>query len=105
MTIVRVEPSGFEFDVRPGESVAEAAWRLGYRWPTSCWGQAECMLCFVTVTAGELHTQPPEDDELLAMQTRMPARARTPLTRLACRLRVNGPGVVVEKRGVRAPSP
>ena len=73
MTVVRVEPSGFEFDVRPGESVAEAAWRLGYSWPTTCWGQAECMLCFVRVTAGELHTEPPDDDELLQMQTRMPA--------------------------------
>jgi len=105
MTVVRVEPAGFEFDVHPGESVAEAAWRLGYRWPTSCWGQAECMLCYVRVIAGELHAEPPDDEELQQIQTRMPAHWRGPVTRLACRLRINGPGVVVEKRGVRAPVP
>jgi 2Fe-2S ferredoxin len=103
VTVVRVEPAGFEIDVRPGESIAEAAWRLGYRWPTSCWGQAECMLCFVRVTAGEPQTEPPDDEEVSQMQTQMPSQWRSPVTRLACRLRITGPGVVVEKKGVRAP--
>ncbi|WP_205751766.1 2Fe-2S iron-sulfur cluster-binding protein [Cryptosporangium phraense] len=97
---MRVEPSGVEFDVGPAESVAEAAWRQDVTWPTKCYGQAECMVCFVKVVDGELSTVPPDDDELHAMRTKMPRRLRTPLTRLACRLRVTGDGVVLEKKGV-----
>ena len=103
MAIVRVEPSGVEFDVGPKESVAEAAWRQDVTWPTKCFGQAECMVCFVKVIDGELQTEPPGDDELFEMRTRMPRRLRTPMTRLACRLLVKGPGVVLEKRGVQPP--
>jgi 2Fe-2S ferredoxin len=103
MAQVRVEPAGVEFDVKPGESVAEAAWRLGYTWPTKCWGQAECMVCFVRVTGGEVHAEPPGDAELLAMRTLLPRRLRGPLTRLACRLQVKGDGLVVEKKGVLPP--
>jgi 2Fe-2S ferredoxin len=102
MTTVRVEPSGVEIEVSDGESVAEAAWRLGATWPTKCWGQAECSICFVKVLEGELQTVPPGDEELDAMRALMPRRLRGPLTRLGCRLKVQGPGVVVEKKGVRA---
>ncbi len=103
MACVRVEPAGVEFDVKPGESVAEAAWRLGYTWPTKCWGQAECMVCFVRVIGGEVRAQPAGDAELLAMRTLLPRRLRGPLTRLACRLQVTGDGLVVEKKGVQPP--
>jgi 2Fe-2S ferredoxin len=103
MAKVRVEPAGLEFDVPPGESIAEAAWRLGYLWPTNCYGQAECMACFVRVLGGELSAESPSDDELLAMRMHMPKRLRGPMTRLACRLRVTGEGLVVEKKGVRPP--
>ncbi|MGW1029472.1 2Fe-2S iron-sulfur cluster-binding protein [Streptomyces sp. NPDC002577] len=104
MAKVRVEPTGVEFDVRTGESVAEAAWRLGYTWPTNCWGQAECMVCFVMVVDGELQTEPPEENELRQLRTRLPVRLRSPLTRLACRLKINGAGVVLEKKGVQRPA-
>jgi len=103
MAKVRVEPAGVELDVKAGESVAEAAWNLGYTWPTTCWGQAECMVCFVKVVDGELGTEPPDEDELLQMRTRLPVRLRSPLTRLACRLKINGAGVVLEKKGVQGP--
>jgi 2Fe-2S ferredoxin len=103
MPEVRVEPAGVEFDVEKGESVAEAAWRQDVTWPTKCFGQAECMVCFVKVIDGELQTLPPEDDELFEMRTRLPRRLRGPLIRLACRLRIKGPGVVLEKKGVRPP--
>lgn len=103
MATIRVEPAGVEFDVRAGESVAEAAWRLGYTWPTKCWGQAECMVCLVKVVDGELQTQPPDEDELFQLRTRLPRRLLGPLTRLACRLQVTGAGVVLEKKGVREP--
>jgi len=103
MHTVRVEPRGLVVEVNQGESVAEAAWRLGFSWPTRCYGQAECMLCFVRVLDGELSTEPAGEEELLALRTRLPRRLRSPLVRLACRLKVTGDGVVVEKRGVRAP--
>lgn len=103
MARVRVEPSGVEFDVEPKESVAEAAWRQDVTWPTKCFGQAECMVCFVKVVDGELSTVPPDDEELFALRTMMPSRLRTPLTRLACRLRVTGRGLVLEKKGVHRP--
>ena len=105
MAIVRVEPAGIEFDVGPGEAVAEAAWRLGYTWPTKCWGQAECMVCFVRILEGELQAEPPSEAELFAMRTRLPVKLRSPLTRLACQLRVNGDGLIVEKKGVLPPGP
>jgi 2Fe-2S ferredoxin len=103
MATVRVEPAGVEFDVKRGESVAEAAWRLGFTWPTNCWGQAECMVCFVKVVDGEVQAEPPGEEELSQMRTRLPRRLRGPLTRLACRLLVKGDGLVVEKKGVYPP--
>lgn len=101
MAIVRIEPSGVEFDVRPKESVAEAAWREGYEWPTKCYGQAECMLCITKVLDGELSALPADDEELFEMRTRLPARMSNSLNRLGCRVYVNEDGLVLEKRGVR----
>lgn len=103
MTKVRIEPSGLEFDVGPHEAVAEAAWRQGYVWPTKCWGQEQCTVCFVKVLDGELNVAPPKDDELFAMRTLMPRRLRTSLTRLGCQIRLTGEGVVLEKKGVQPP--
>ena len=103
MTIVRIEPSGLEIDVADGESVAEAAWRQGYHWPTQCWGQAECMVCYVRVLSGEDQIDPPETDEAHQLETVLPRPLRGPHTRLACRLQVRGSGVVLQKKGVRAP--
>jgi 2Fe-2S ferredoxin len=104
VAVVRVDPAGWELDVQVGETLAEAAWRLGYYWPTSCWGQAECMLCYVRITDGELEAEPPDEEELSRMDTRMPSQWQSSTTRLACRLRVNGAGLVVEKKGVRPPN-
>ena len=49
---VYVEPGGAHFDVHPGESFIQAAWRAGYQWPTTCWGQAECGACAMEVLEG-----------------------------------------------------
>ena len=100
---MRVEPLGSDIDVRPGEAVAEAAWRLGYRWPTTCFGQANCMQCRVRVVAGDQFVVPADDEESEAMQKWLPALARKPGIRLGCRLTVIADGVTVEKRGVRPP--
>ncbi len=103
MPIVRVEPLGAALDLLPGEAVAVGAWRLGYWWPTTCWGQADCMLCRTTVDEGEDRVVPPDDEELDALDRKLPASQRRPGTRLACRLVVTGDGVVVHKDGVRRP--
>jgi 2Fe-2S ferredoxin len=100
---VRIEPAGLELEVAPGESVAEAAWRQGYHWPTQCWGQAECMACFTKVVSGDLEVEPPTGEELRQMETLLPRLWRSSQTRLACRLQIRGPGVVLEKKGVRPP--
>jgi 2Fe-2S ferredoxin len=103
MTVVRIEPGGIGIEVKSRESVAEAAWRQGYTWPTKCWGQMDCVTCFARIREGEERILPPQDDELFAMRTRLPARLRSPLVRLGCRILVTGDGVVLEKKGVRLP--
>jgi 2Fe-2S ferredoxin len=100
---VRVEPSGLTIAVEPGETVAAAAWRQGFRWPTTCWGKAECMVCAVEVVAGEDATVPPDPAETTALRTLLARQLRRPGSRLACRLRLSGAGVVVRKNGVRPP--
>jgi 2Fe-2S ferredoxin len=100
---VTVEPGGHTIDVQPQETLAEAAWRQGFRWPTTCWGKAECMVCAVTVSAGEEVVVPPDAEEQDAVRLRMAGHLRRPTSRLACRLRVRADGAVVEKKGVRPP--
>lgn len=103
VTIVRIEGSDVEIDVAADESVAESAWRQGFFWPTRCWGQMDCVQCHVRISDGERNIVPATDDELFVLRTRFPRRLRTSLTRLGCQVRVTGPGVVLEKKGVRPP--
>ncbi len=99
---VRIQPSGIDLEVQTGESVAEAAWRQGYVWPTQCWGQADCMSCFTRIVDGELAAVPAEEFELDAIRFRMNPRLRSnALIRLACQLKVSGRGLVLDKPGVR----
>lgn len=106
MPIVHIDGSDVDIDVNPGESVAEAAWRQGYDWPTKCWGQLECMQCFVRIKPGdgEVNIVPADEEEIIAMRTLFPPRLRSPMVRLGCRVQVCGDGVVLEKKGVRAPA-
>ena len=103
MPTVHVEPLGADIEVAGGEALADAAWRLGYRWPTTCWGQAHCMLCRVEVIAGEDATVPAAPEEIEACRVNLPSSARRPGVRLACQLRVTGEGVIVHKTGVGPP--
>jgi 2Fe-2S ferredoxin len=102
--MVRVEPGGFEIEVHLGEALADAAWRLGYRWPTTCWGQLQCTLCWVRITEGYGLVAPAEMDEQEALGTLVPPVLRRWDVRLGCRIRPLGNGVVVEKPGVVAPT-
>jgi 2Fe-2S ferredoxin len=99
---VLIQPAGIELDVRDGESVAEAAWRQGYVWPTQCWGQTDCMSCFAKILDGELAARPADQEELDAIRFKMSDKMKSnPLVRLGCRIRVSGAGLVLEKQGVR----
>jgi 2Fe-2S ferredoxin len=103
--VVRVEPLGADIEPEPGETIIEAAWRLGYRWPTVCYGQATCTACHVEVVAGEQYLSPMEDDERDAIEHRLALgrnRDRS-LVRLACRARATGT-VTVRRTGVVAPT-
>jgi 2Fe-2S ferredoxin len=99
--VVRVEPVGAELELRRGETIIEAAWRLGYHWPTTCHGQATCTVCHVEVLAGAEHLVPPDDEEREALRARLPAGPRRHLAdiRLACRARATG-DVTVRRKGV-----
>ena len=103
MPRVTVMPGNFEIDVEPGEALAQAAWRQGYEWPTTCWGELQCTVCAAVLLHGEEAVEPAEAQELAAISERMPHFRRKPGTRLACRLKVKGDGVVVEKHGLQAP--
>jgi 2Fe-2S ferredoxin len=97
---VRVEPAGVEFEVRQGESVIAAAWRAGYQWPTTCWGQAECGVCAMEILEGvELLdlVGKVESDRLRSLPRREGGGRR-----LACQTRLVAAGTVtVRKPGVR----
>lgn len=96
---VTVEPAGVTFEVRPGQSVIQAAWQAGYHWPTTCWGQAECGACAMEVVAGSERLSPVGAAE--ALRLRALGRRGTG-RRLACQAHcaLEGP-VVVKKPGVR----
>jgi 2Fe-2S ferredoxin len=100
--IVRVEPQGIEIEVRPGETLIEAAWREGYDWPTVCYGQAQCTACHVRMLDGWEHVNPvqPEEEVTRRRLTRTPNLDEI---RLACRLEVSGP-VRVEKPNIKRAS-
>jgi 2Fe-2S ferredoxin len=97
MTLVRVDPNGIVLDVRADESLIEAAWRLGYEWPTTCYGQAECTTCAFELIDGADHASPVGPDEAAALGALGAGRRAL---RLACRVRFHG-DAVVRKRGVR----
>lgn len=102
---MHVEPIGDDLELEPGETIIEAAWRLGYYWPTVCYGQAHCTLCAVEVLSGEENLTPVEGDEDDALRHRLvDASRRDPSrVRLACRARPSG-HVTVRKEGVRRPA-
>jgi len=98
MPIVRVQPSGLDIDVHSGETLIEAAWREGYSWPTSCYGQAHCMVCRIRVVEGAENLSEMGTEEADAL--RMNGLGGLVDVRLACLLEVHGPATV-EKEGVR----
>jgi ferredoxin len=94
---VRVEPAGIELEVHAGETLFDAAFRMGVPWPTVCFGQARCSACRVEVLEGHAHCSPVGDEERVVLE-RIPARlGGGPNLRLACQLRVHGDAVVARR--------
>ncbi len=88
------------FEVKPGETVIQAAWRSGYRWPTTCWGQADCGACAMEVIEGDERLSAPEPIEQARLRT-LPRRPGPP-RRLACQTRLVRTGTItVRKPGVK----
>jgi ferredoxin, 2Fe-2S len=99
---VRVEPAGVTIDVRPGETLMNAAERQGYRWPTLCHGQALCTACSIVLNEDNCDAfEAPEAIEQsgLALLTGR-SFYKGKVVRLACQARPVAETAVI-KRGVR----
>lgn len=105
MPQVEVIPLGAVFEIQPGETIIEAAWRNGYFWPTICDGQGTCKTCVLMVVEGEQNLSAIEAwereglDEIVAT---LPNGGEG--WRLACQVKADG-DVRVRKVGVRLAAP
>ena len=100
--VVRVEPSGREYEARSGETLMGAANRCGLQWPTLCQGQGNCTLCHCQILEGVENLAPAaarEGEQLGLVMGSFPGVSDGSV-RLACQAQVRGP-VVVRKAGVR----
>jgi 2Fe-2S ferredoxin len=100
MANVRVDPDGIVVTLTAPETLIEAAWRLGYYWPTRCYGQAECTACNIEIIEGAEHASKMGAEEAAALATMGPRGQRV---RLACRTTFDADAAVY-KRGVRVSS-
>jgi 2Fe-2S ferredoxin len=101
MPTVRVRPSGLEFPAADGQTVMAAATAAGYRWPTVCGGQGDCLVCHIEVVDHPEHLSAPSAEEERAVRDLKGTQGgRGDHVRLACQAVVQG-DVVVLKRGVR----
>lgn len=99
---MRVEPAGIDIDVRPGETLMQAAWRAGYQWPTLCFAMGRCTACQCEVLDGIHHLSERTDVEvgLLGTLDRRVRRANPRRVRLACQVTTSG-DLTVRKPGVK----
>lgn len=98
---VTVEPWGITFDVRPDETLFDAAARHGWQWPTNCYGQCRCTVCHVRVIDGAEALGEPADAELAVLETlRRTVYQKEPdvILRLACQTRPHGDARVEQRR-------
>jgi 2Fe-2S ferredoxin len=102
--VVHVEPIDVDLVIEPGETIIEAAWRLGYWWPTACYGQAQCTLCQLDVLDGDENLNEVGDEERDVLEHHIIRGMRRDLSRLrlACRAQPTG-DVTVHKEGVTPP--
>ncbi|HWO73712.1 MAG TPA: 2Fe-2S iron-sulfur cluster-binding protein [Dehalococcoidia bacterium] len=103
MTKILVMPAGIVLEARLGETIMEAAQRLGYYWPTTCGGQGVCTTCLCEVEAGGglLAAMGRSERKTLAAERGEAILGRP--VRLACQATVLAEGeVCVAKPGVRS---
>jgi ferredoxin, 2Fe-2S len=100
MALLRVRPSGIEFDVEPDESIFSAAERNGYRWPTICGGIGSCTTCFAVVVEGAENSSDISRFECEGLSRIDLPPAVEGEVRLACQLTISG-DVTVVRSGVR----
>ncbi len=101
MPLVTVRPKGLEFTAEDGQTVMAAALAAGYRWPTVCGGQGDCLVCHVEVLEHPDHLSEASDEEARSLRDLVGGPGgRGEHVRLACQAGVLG-DVVVLKRGVR----
>jgi 2Fe-2S ferredoxin len=90
MSTVRVVPGDIEFGVHADETVFDAAFREGWMWPTTCYGQAQCTRCHMKVVSGAAGLPAPGPLELPILQRLHRVSYRNDLDvvlRLACQVR------------------
>lgn len=99
---MRVEPDGWEIEVRRGETLIKAAWRAGFTWPTLCYGMGKCTACQCEVLDGlhMLSERTEAETQLLAELGGRRQRADPRRIRLACQVEIYG-DVIVRKPGVK----
>jgi 2Fe-2S ferredoxin len=90
---VSVRPWGIRFSVERGETVFDAAFREGWLWPTTCFGQAQCTRCHMKVLSGGGVLEPPTAVEapIVERLLRVSHRKEPGVEiRLACQARPTG---------------
>lgn len=105
MPTVSVQPTGVLLAVNCGETVFQAAARLGVKWPNVCGGKGLCRTCWFEIVEGAQNVAPIQDPEAAALRLLLPTLETARPVRLACQAAIWG-DVVVRKPGVRpAPEP
>ncbi|MDV8071040.1 2Fe-2S iron-sulfur cluster-binding protein [Rhodococcus sp. IEGM 1366] len=96
-----MEPAGHLIEVRPGESLIEAAWRADYTWPTLCFGRGTCTACQCEVVEGldQVSDRTEAEHVMLSDLSRRRRRTDPRRVRLACQVMASG-DVVIRKPGV-----
>jgi 2Fe-2S ferredoxin len=95
---VSVEPGCHSLSLQARETLLDGALRMGWRWPTICQGNAECLVCWVEIVGGAENVLPAEPVEIAALE--LLAARQSPLSalpvdkRLACQLRFTGDAAV-----------
>lgn len=90
MSTIRVSPGEIVIDAQPGETVFDAAYRAGWAWPTTCFGQTQCTRCHMKVVAGAATLPEPGPDEqaIVDRLARISYRKEPDVVlRLACQVR------------------
>lgn len=98
----RIDPAGIDIEIRPGETLIQAAWRAGYYWPTLCFAMGTCTACQCEIVEGQHLLSPRTESEtsLLNDLNKRVRRGNPRRVRLACQVTVSG-DIRVRKPGVK----